>query len=448
MAPVPSDTENNKKLSLIGSVSLGTGVMIGAGIFALVGQVAELAGSWVPWAFVAGSVVVAFSAYSYVRYSSTNPSSGGIAMILKAAYGPGVVAASFSLFMYISMILAESLLARTFGTYLLRPFGMQGSAVWVPVLAVAAIVAATMVNLVGNRWVEGSATVTAAIKIVGIAALAVAGIAATGVSALSELFTGGDARTPPDSGLLGFLAGATLCILAYKGFTTITNQGEDIRNPQRNIARSIVIAIAVCTVVYLLLTVAVTGSLSVPQIVASRDYALAEAAEPLFGSWGVSLTVAVAVVATLSGLVASLFSVSRLYDMLREMKQVPGLPGSVNRQSLFITAALALVTAALFDLSQIASLGAMLYLSMDIAIHWGVIRRLRDEVEFATWIPAVAIALDVLLLVPFVIMKIRTDLFTVVATAAVAAVIFAGQWLVVRRRGGAPAHRQPSAGHS
>ncbi|MDX5311426.1 MAG: amino acid permease, partial [Rhodococcus sp. (in: high G+C Gram-positive bacteria)] len=180
---MPSETEQKKKLSLTGSVALGTGVMIGAGIFALVGQVAELAGSWVPWAFVAGAVVVAFSAYSYVRYSSTNPSSGGIAMILKAAYGPGVVAGSFSLFMYVSMILAESLLARTFGTYLLRPFGMQGSAVWVPVLAVVAIVAATVVNLVGNRWVEGSATATAAIKIVGIGALAVAGIAATGVSA-------------------------------------------------------------------------------------------------------------------------------------------------------------------------------------------------------------------------------------------------------------------------
>ncbi|MEE2034620.1 APC family permease [Rhodococcus chondri] len=442
-----SDTENDKKLSLTGSVALGTGVMIGAGIFALVGQVAELAGSWVPWAFIAGAVVVAFSAYSYVRYSSTDPSSGGIAMILKAAYGSGVVAGSFSLFMYVSMVLAESLLARTFGTYLLRPFGLEGSAVGVPVLAVAAIVVATVVNLVGNRWVEGSATVTAAIKIIGIAVLAVAGIAATGVSALSQLIPGGDGRTPPDSGLLGFLAGTALCILAYKGFTTITNQGDDIRNPQRNLARSIVIAITVCTVLYLLLTVAVTGSLSVPQIVAARDYALAEAAEPLFGSWGVWLTVAVAVVATLSGLVASLFSVSRLYDMLREMKQAPGLPGSVNRQSLLITAALALLTATLFDLSQIASLGAMLYLSMDIAIHWGLIRRLRDEVEFALWIPATAIALDVLVLVPFVIMKVRADPLTVVVTAAVAAVIFASQWLIVRRRGD-EAHRQSSAGHN
>lgn len=108
-------TQSQDKLTLTGSVALGTGVMIGAGIFALVGQVAELAGGWVPWAFLAGAVVVAFSSYSYIRYSAINPSSGGIAMLLKAAYGPGVAAGTFSLFMYVSMILAESLLGRNRG---------------------------------------------------------------------------------------------------------------------------------------------------------------------------------------------------------------------------------------------------------------------------------------------------------------------------------------------
>ncbi|CAN5510091.1 APC family permease [soil metagenome] len=428
------EDDKDGKLSLTGSVALGTGVMIGAGIFALVGQVTEFAGSNVPWAFLAGAVVVAFSSYSYIRYSSTNPSSGGIAMLLKAAYGPGVIAGTFSLFMYVSMVLAESLLARTFGTYLLRPFGMQGSTIWVACLAVVAIVAATTVNLVGNELVEASATVTAAVKLFGIAALAVAGIAATGVSAFSQLVSGGDQSPPSGHGWFGLLAGTALCILAYKGFTTITNQGDDVRDPKHNIARSIVIAIGLCTVIYLLLTIAVAGSLSVPEIIAARDYALAEAASPIFGVWGVRLTVAIAVVATLSGLVASLFAVSRLYDMLRDMKQVPSLPASLNHRSLLITAALAIVAATAFDLTQIASLGAMLYLSMDIAIHWGIIRHLKDEVEARIWVPAVAIALDLLVLVPFVVMKFHTDRLTLGITVAVAVVITAAQWFAVRQR--------------
>lgn len=441
------DEQTGKKLSLTGSVALGTGVMIGAGIFALVGQVAELAGGWVPWAFLAGAVVVAFSSYSYIRYSATNPTSGGIAMLLKAAYGPGVVAGSFSLFMYVSMILAESLLGRTFGTYVLRPFGMQDSAVWVPVLAVAAIVAAALVNLVGNRWVERSATVTAAIKIGGIGALAIAGILAAGASSLGGLFTAAE-RTAPESGWAGFLAGVALCILAYKGFTTITNQGADLRDPERNIGRSIMIAIGLCTVLYLLITVAVTGSLTVPEIVQARDYALAEAAEPLFGPWGVRLTVLVAVVATLSGLVASLFAVSKLYDMLRDMGQVPGLPGRQEHQSLYITASLAVVMAAFFDLSQIASLGAILYLTMDIAIHYGIIRHLRDDVGARTWIPWVAIVLDVAVLVPFVLLKAQSDPFTLVVTAVVALLIVATQWFAARRRSGQDAQSEAQAHHS
>lgn len=433
-----NDTSNDtpgagQKLSLVGSVALGTGVMIGAGIFALVGQVAELAGGWVPWAFLAGAVVVAFSSYSYIRYSATNPSSGGIAMLLKAAYGPGVVAGSFSLFMYVSMIMAESLLGRTFGTYLLRAFGMQSSAVWVPVLAVLAIAAAALVNLVGNQWVERSATVTAALKIIGIAVLAIGGILAAGGSSLGRLFTAAE-RTPPESGWLGFLAGITLCILAYKGFTTITNQGADLRNPERNIGRSIMIAIALCTVLYLMITVAVTGSLTVPEIVEARDYALAEAAEPAFGSLGVLLTVIIAVIATLSGLVASLFSVSKLYDMLRDMGQAPGLPRHTAHQSLFITAGLAIIMAAFFDLSQIASLGAILYLTMDIAIHFGIIRHLRNDVEARVWVPTVAIVLDVAVLVPFLLLKAQADPFTLIITAAVALIIIATQWAIVRHQ--------------
>lgn len=59
--------------------------------------------------------------------------------------------------------------------------------------------------------------------------------------------------------------------MAYKGFTTITNQGGDIAEPKKNVGRSIMISIALCAVLYLLLTVSVAGSLSVEEIVAARD---------------------------------------------------------------------------------------------------------------------------------------------------------------------------------
>ncbi len=422
--------ERTEKITLAGSISLGTGVMIGAGIFALVGQVAGFAGDWFPFAFLLGAIVAGVSSYSYVRYSSVNPSSGGIAMLLKDAYGPGVAAGSFSLFMYVSMVVAESLLARTFGTYLLRPFGFQDSAILVPLLGVGAIVIAAVVNLVGNRIVEGSATTTAVLKILGIAALAISGLIGTAVAG-----TGFFAEASGDSfDIVGLLAGTTLCVLAYKGFTTITNQGDDIQDPKKNIARSIVISLLICTVLYLLITVSVESSIGAQGAVDARDYALAQAAEPLFGTWGVGITVAIAVVATLSGLLASLYSVSRLYAMLQDMRQAPSLPDKVSHQPMIITAGLAIAATAFLDLTQIASMGAFLYLAMDIAVQWGVLRRLRAKIGASPWLPALTIALDLAILIPFAILKVQSDILTVIVAASVAAAIVIAQVITVRAR--------------
>ncbi|MDJ0336675.1 APC family permease [Cryobacterium sp. PH31-O1] len=418
------------KISLTGSISLGTGVMIGAGIFALVGQVAEFAGDWFPLAFLLGAIVSGISSYSYVRYSSVNPSAGGIAMLLKDAYGPGVSAGSFSLFMYVSMVVAESLLARTFGTYLLRPFGLQNSTILVPVLGVAAIATAAVVNLVSNQLVERSATTTAALKILGIAVLAIAGLIGAGVAG-----DGFFAKSSGDSlGIAGLLAGTTLCVLAYKGFTTITNQGDDIRDPKKNIARSIVISLIICAVLYLLITLSVASSIGAEGVVKARDYALAQAAEPLFGSWGVGITVAIAVVATLSGLLASLYSVSRLYGMLQSMRQAPSLPKKILHQPMIITAGLAILATAFLDLSQIASMGAFLYLAMDISVQWAVIRHLRSKIQANPWVPALTIMLDLAILVPFTVLKVQNDPLTAIVAVVVAAAIVTAQILVVRAR--------------
>jgi hypothetical protein len=66
-----------ERLSLAGAVAMGTGVMVGAGIFALTGQVAQLAGAWFPLAFVLAAIIGGLSAHSYITVSRTFPSAGG-----------------------------------------------------------------------------------------------------------------------------------------------------------------------------------------------------------------------------------------------------------------------------------------------------------------------------------------------------------------------------------
>ncbi len=163
-------------LTLSGTVMLGTGVMIGAGIFALTGQMAEMAGVLFPLAFVAAAMVVSFSAYSYVKISNAYPSAGGIGMYLHKAYGDSLPTAFNALLMYFSMVIAQSFLARTFGSYTMQLFGGDESGQMVAMLGVGLIIFAFIVNLLSNRFIQKVAGFIGVLKIGGILVFGIIGV--------------------------------------------------------------------------------------------------------------------------------------------------------------------------------------------------------------------------------------------------------------------------------
>lgn len=175
-------------LSLIGAVSMGTAVIIGAGIFALTGQIAELAGPWFPLAFLVAAVVTGFSAYSYVKMSNAYPSAGGIAMFLQKAYGRGTITAAGALLMFFSMVINESLVARTFGTYTLQLFDVAKDSWLVPALGVGLLLFAFIINISGNRIIGTFSLVMSVLKIGGIAAFGVIGFRRYRLVALRGFF--------------------------------------------------------------------------------------------------------------------------------------------------------------------------------------------------------------------------------------------------------------------
>lgn len=419
-------------LTLMGAVAMGTGVMIGAGIFALTGQVAELAREWFPFAFLAGAVVTAFSAYAYVKLSNAYPSAGGIAMFLEKAYGRTMMTGACALLMYFSMVINESLVARTFGTYTLQLFDAGDKAWLVPALGVGLLSFAFVVNILGNQIIQTLSFFMAFLKIAGIAVFAIAGLWVSGLSFESISIA------PTETSAGGFLGAVALAILAYKGFTTITNSGGEIQEPHKNVGRAIVISIVVCVIIYLLVAFAVGGNLTVAEIVRARDYALAEAARPAFGNYGLWFTVLFAIVATVSGVIASVFAVSRMLAMVTEMKLVPhshfGMPGSIQKHTLVYTIVAAMLLTVFFDLGRIASLGAIFYIVMDIAVQWGVLRHLREEIGASLVILVVAILLDVIVLTALLIVKASTDMLVIYASIVGIVLIFGGERLFLRAR--------------
>ncbi len=192
----------------------------------------------------------------------------------------------------------------------------------------------------------------------------------------------------------------------------------------------------ICVVVYLLVALAVGSSLPLGQIVAAKDYSLAEASRPALGQYGVWFTVAIAIVATASGVLASIFAVSRMLAMLTDMNLIPhrrfGMPGDLQKHTLVYTVVLAGLLAAFFDLSRIASLGAIFYLVMDIVVHWGVYRHLRDDVGAKSSILISAMALDVVVLGAFLWMKATSDPFIIVIAGFGIVLIFCLEWFFLQ----------------
>jgi amino acid transporter len=422
--------DNYKKdsLTLKGAVALGTGVMIGAGIFALLGQVAELSGTWFPYIFILGAIISGFSAYSYIKVSNAYPSAGGIAMILMKAYGKTTLTAAASVLMALSMIINESLVARTFGTYTLQLFDLTNKELWVPVLGVALLILAYIINVSGNKVIGKTSQFMAVIKVVGIIVFAIGGLWAAQFTISDILPSSSDVNNYSAASYIGAIA---LSILAYKGFTTITNSGGEITKPHKNVGRSIILSLIICTVVYFLVAISVNSSLTISEIVKAKDYSLAEAARPAFGKFGLYFTVGIAIIATISGVIASIFAVSRMTAMLTDMKLIPhshfGMSGSIQKHMLIYIVVIAITLTVFFDLSRIASIGAIFYLVMDMIVHWGVFKHLRKEVKANGVILISALVLDLIVLIAFLWIKTTTDIFVVIISVIGIILVFAGE---------------------
>ncbi|HNP16932.1 MAG TPA: APC family permease [Fulvivirga sp.] len=422
-------------LSLTGAISLGTGVMIGAAIFALLGQVAELSGSLFPIAFLVGAIIAGFSAYAYIKMSNAYPSAGGIAMYLKKAYGKGIITAVAALLMAFAMVINQSLVARTFGSYTMQLFDGNQHDFWIPLLGVILLVITFLINIAGNKVIDRVSFVMAIVKVGGIAIFAIGGLWAAG-------FSFGEVVPKEISGnysIGSYLGALALSILAYAGFTTITNSGEEIVKPHKNVGRAIWVSLIICTIVYLLVAFAVSVNLSVPKIIEAKDYSLAEAARPAFGKYGLWFTVGIAIIATVSSVLANVFAISRMTAMLTEMKLIPhrhfGMPGNLQQHMLTYTIVIAITLTIFFDLSRIASLGVIFYLIMDVIIQWGVFKHLRKEIKANGAILLATIVLDVVVLAAFIWMKVQSDMLLIIVSAVLLLLIFIGEkWFLKMRK--------------
>src|SRR6266542_56452 len=105
------------QIGLVAAVSIGIGGMVGAGIFSILGVVAEASGNAMWLSFLVGGVVALFSTYSYAKLGTRYPSAGGAVEFLVQGFGDGILSGGVNLFMWIGYVIALALYASGFAGY-------------------------------------------------------------------------------------------------------------------------------------------------------------------------------------------------------------------------------------------------------------------------------------------------------------------------------------------
>lgn len=413
------------------AVSLGIGAMVGAGIFALLGEVGAVAGSSVWLAFLAGGVVALLNGYSYGRLGARYPSAGGPIDYLTRGYGIGVFAGGLSLFYYAAGVIGMAMVARAFGSYSAALIHSgRPSSLLIGSLAAAAVVGLTLINVAGSVSVGKLELVVVAAKLSILALFVVGGAFGINSTLLSAEFT----VSSPSS----LMAAVGFAFFAYTGFGVITNTAADMADPKRELPRALFLAIGLVIALYVAIALVAFGSLSVAEIVKDKETALAVAAEPVFGRTGFTVMAIAAMLSTASALNAALYGSTNVSYVLAKKGE---LPESFDHrvwhdapEGLFLTATMVLVLATVLDLSQVASLGGIAALLVYLAVGVGHLR-LRDETGAHAWVLVLAVVATAGTAAAFVV-RMAADQPVVLAIGALVLGAAFGTEVLLRRRTG------------
>ncbi|MCE9667423.1 APC family permease [Myxococcus stipitatus] len=304
-------------MSLWSVAALGIGSMVGAGIFALLGQAALLVGPDTWLAFALAGVVAALSGYSYAKLSARYPSSGGITLFFEQAFGRGMVSGTLSLIYLVTLVISVAMVAKTFGAYATRLFIPSGGHAGFAVFGSLVVILLAALNIAGSGAVGRAEVILVAIKLVILAALLAAGLWAMSTEGTRD--TSRDAHM----GLATLVSSVGLCFFAYSGFGMMANAGADVADPKKTIPRAIYLAIGVVTLLYVGLSVTVLALVPPEQLARDADTAVAQAARPVLGSAGFTAVALGALLATASAINATLFAALNVSRALARVQQLP-----------------------------------------------------------------------------------------------------------------------------
>ena len=307
-------TELKRCLSLTEIVIYGVGLILGAGIYVLVGSAAGIAGNMLWLAFLLAALVASFTALSYAELAAMYPRAGAEFIYAKEAFGWNSVAWVIGFIAIIIGFTTASAVAVGFAQYL---------AYFVPLdktlLAACLIVVMTGINYWGIKESARFNVLASSIEVGGLLLVIFVGgyYMTAGELPLANLFELPSATQSEKSSLLPLVSAAALIFFAFMGFEDIANIAEEAENPSQTLPKAFIYALLISTVIYMLVAIIVVSVIPFAELAASKQ-PLSLVMESLIGGVAPELIALIALFATANTVLITLIVCARMmYGMAR-----------------------------------------------------------------------------------------------------------------------------------
>ncbi|HEY6628166.1 MAG TPA: APC family permease, partial [Acidimicrobiia bacterium] len=349
---------------------------------------------------------------------------------LMEGYGPGHLAGVFSWLLYFAAIIITAMVAVSFGSYAVALFiGEGASATSANLFTAAVIVIVAGIQILGAEAISKIQSLIVVILLAVFAVFIVVTVSEVDAELLSP------SLYPPAVDIISSIA---LTFFAYLGFAVISYAGEDLPDPKRDLPKATYIALGITTVLYILISLGVFGTLTVDQVIQYGETALAEAARPVLGDAGFAMMAIAALLATFTSVNANIYGAVGSTSALAKTRQFPPIFGKRGKfgstVGLTISAVAILLLAVLADLSAIASLGSVVALVIFLMVALAGLR-LRAETGSSVLIIWLAIVSTAIVLVVFGIETARNapETFAAMIIVLVLAAVLEYVWSAMRR---------------
>ncbi len=381
-------------------VFYGLGNIFGAGIYVLIGEMAGIAGIYIPLSFLLACVVVSFTALTYAELSARYPMSAGEALYINAAFNSPALSTLVGLIIAFAGLLSSATILDGFHGYL-------STFIQTPEI-ITALIVVIFISTIAIWGISQSITIAALLTVIETFGLSM--IIYVGFDHISWDIQTFQTFIPPFKITLinSIILSAFLAFYAFLGFEDMVNIAEEVKDPSKTMPRAIIITLAVATLFYIAIAVVSISVIPVEEL-AQSTAPLAKVYETATGSSATILS-SIALFAVINGALIQIIMVSRIFYGMSTQGWLPHSLSIVHPKTntpinaTILAGLFVFLLAAIFPILTLAQFSSFLIFIIFTLINISLIFIKRKEPHpqgiktYPIAIPIIAIVLNLTLL--------------------------------------------------